>query len=185
MRSRLSLLAVFVACACAAPGRAPAEGTFRARPGEAGEAPPLPSETVVTLDGQRTPIGGVLKGRVALVTLWATWCDACVREIDALNRLAVSSAGRGDALVVGIAVGEPHTKVDRFVRERGLRYAQLVDEDFRLADALGQRDVPATLVVDRTGRVVFRGEALDRAGLAAFRAALGPEAPEADAPALH
>ena len=42
-----------------------------------------------------------------------------------------------------------------------------------LADALGQRRVPATLVVDRSGRVVYRGEALDEGSLAAFRKALG------------
>jgi peroxiredoxin len=62
--------------------------------------------------------------------------------------------------------------VDTFVREHGVRYAQLVDEDFRLADALGQRDVPATLVVDRQGRVVYRGDALDGNGLEAFRKTL-------------
>jgi hypothetical protein len=49
----------------------------------------------------------------------------------------------------------------------------LLDEDFRVADALGQRDVPATLVVDRGGRIVYRGDALDSASLVAFRRTLG------------
>jgi hypothetical protein len=51
-------------------------------------------------------------------------------------------------------------------------YLQLVDEDVLLADALGQRSVPATLVVDRSGRIVYRGDALSAEGLAAFRNAL-------------
>jgi hypothetical protein len=55
-------------------------------------------------------------------------------------------------------------------------YLQLVDEDFRLADALGQRRVPATIVVDRGGRIVYWGEAIDPASLAAFRGAMGPAA---------
>jgi thiol-disulfide isomerase/thioredoxin len=134
----------------------------------------LDNETVVTLDGQRTPIAGVLQGRVAMVSLWATWCDSCAREVAALNRLAALSASRRDALVIGIAVGESRASVDTFVRDQGVRYPQVVDEDFRLADALGQHDLPATLVVDRAGRIVYRGDALDSAGLAVFRETLGP-----------
>ena len=132
----------------------------------------LPGEAVETLEGATTDLAHVLKGRVALVSLWATWCAACDREVDALNRLADRTASRGDALVVGVAVGESKETVGAFVRRRGLRYPQLLDEEFHLADALGERDVPATLVVDRTGRIVHRGEALDAAARAAFGDAL-------------
>jgi thiol-disulfide isomerase/thioredoxin len=139
-------------------------------------APPpgsLPPTSVLTLDGSATDLGTVIRGRAAIVTLWATWCDACVSEFDALKRLQAQARARGDAIVVGVAVGEKREAVAAFATQRGLGYAQLVDEDFRLADALGQRRVPATLVVDRAGRIVFRGGALDAAGLAAFRATLG------------
>jgi peroxiredoxin len=141
--------------------------------GAARAAAPLPSTPVVTLDGTATDLRTVLRGRVAIVSFWATWCDACVGEIDALKRLEAQAGARGDAVVVGVAVGEARETVAAFARERGLPYAQLVDTDFRLADALGEQRVPATLVVDRDGRIVFRGGALDPAGLAAFRSALG------------
>jgi len=133
----------------------------------------LPSEPVTTLDGVQTELGRVVQGRVALVSFWATWCTGCEKEVDALNRLSERAAARGDALVVGVVVGEPRATVDAFVRRRGVRYLQVLDENFRLADALGQRDVPATLVVDRDGRIVYRGDALDRAGLVAFQRTLG------------
>ncbi len=161
MGPRLSVLGPLVLLATGCAARAPAV------------AAPLGSETVVTMDGRREPLAGVLQGRVALVSFWATWCEACVREIGALNRLSALSATRRDALVIGVAVGESRATVDTFVHDRGVRYVQVIDEDFRLADALGQRDVPATLVVDRGGRIVYRGDALDGAGLEAFRAALG------------
>jgi hypothetical protein len=166
MCSRLALLVALVVLA----------GTSCAlRP--AATATSLGPETVVTLDGRRTPIADVLQGRVALVSLWATWCDSCSREVAALNRLTALSAPRSDALVVGVAVGESRASVDTFVRERGVRYEQVLDEDFRFTDALGQRDLPTTLVVDRAGNIVYRGQALDGAGLEAFRTALGPASP--------
>jgi peroxiredoxin len=126
----------------------------------------------VTLDGAPTDLRSIVRGRVAVVSFWATWCDACVDEIEALRRLQAQASARDDAVVIGIAVGEPRETVAAFARGRGLPYAQLVDEGFRLADALGQERVPATLVIDRSGRIVFRGGALDPAGLAAFRSAL-------------
>jgi cytochrome c biogenesis protein CcmG/thiol:disulfide interchange protein DsbE len=161
-----SSLLTFAACALAAF----ATGCAAAKP-KAVMA--LPSEPVETLDGVETDLGRLVHGRTALVSFWATWCTSCEREIDALNRLSERAAARGDALVVGVAVGEPRAKVDAFVRVRGVRYLQVLDKDFRLADALGQRDIPATLVVDRSGRIVYRGDALDSAGLAAFRKTLG------------
>ena len=133
----------------------------------------VPSVQVITLDGTATDLRSVLRGRVALVSLWATWCDVCIGEVEALARLQDQASSRGDAVVIGVAVGETREVVAEFVQKRALRYAQVVDEEFRLADALGEQRVPTTLVIDRGGRIVFRGGALDSAGLAAFRSTLG------------
>jgi thiol-disulfide isomerase/thioredoxin len=131
----------------------------------------LPPVPVANLAGDRLEVSRVAGGRVAIVSLWATWCDACQKEMDALNRLCASAGD--EAVVIGVAVGEERGKVADFARRRGLRYVQLVDEDFAFADAVGQRRVPATLVVDRDGRIVFREDALDGAGLDALRRAIG------------
>jgi peroxiredoxin len=161
MRHRFAVLASAITLACG-------------HTGPVGSVPDrVPSQPVVTLTGESTALPRLAEGRVALVSFWATWCEACTREIDSLNRLQARAAERGDAVVIGVAVGEPRVKVESFVRRRDVKYVLLVDEDFRLADALGQRKVPATLVVDRSGRVVYRGDGLDGDGLAAFRKALG------------
>jgi thiol-disulfide isomerase/thioredoxin len=133
---------------------------------------PLPATTVMTLAGEPTSVAHVAEGRVALVSLWATWCEACVKEMDSLNRLDAKATAEGSAVVIGIDIGEEREKVAAFAQRRGLRYVQLVDEGFAFADALGQRRLPATLVIDRRGEVVFRGEALDARGLDAMRRAL-------------
>jgi peroxiredoxin len=124
-----------------------------------------------TLDGRPARLDEVAHGRPALVSLWATWCEACAKEFDALARVHEATRNAG-AAVIGVAVGEPHDEVARFVQQRALPYAQLVDERFQLADALGQTRVPATVVLDRQGRIVYRGGLFDEAALAAFRRAL-------------
>lgn len=160
MRIGFSLLILLSACAPATP------------PPHAGpRVTTLPPVELKTLDGRPARLDETLGGRVGVVALWATWCEACAQELDALERLHARAAGR-DAVVVGIDVGEPASAVASVVAARGLTYPQLVDEEFRFADALGQKRVPTTLVVDRAGRVVFTGGALDAPALAAFRSAL-------------
>jgi hypothetical protein len=137
----------------------------------------LPSGTVMTLTGERTDVRQVAAGRVTLLSLWATWCAACGEEVAPMNRLAAAVAGRSDALVAGVAVGEARAKVLAFATDHGMRYPQWVDDDFRLTDALEQRDVPATLIFGRDGRLVYRGGALDHEALAAFGRSLGSAQP--------
>ncbi len=113
-----------------------------------------------------------LQGRPALISLWATWCGSCAAEFGALAKLALKAEEKG-VYVLAVAEGEAPATVRAFVRARGLAYPQLVDEHFAIADAIGARRIPATLVVDRQGRVVFRGAALDRAALVALDRVLG------------
>jgi peroxiredoxin len=164
MGHRLSLLIGTVALAAGACGAPEAPSSLPEQR--------LPAVALATLAGEPTEVARIAAGRVALVSLWATWCEACAREMDALNRLDVATASGRDAVVIGVDVGEDRERVAEFARRRGLRYAQLVDEPFAFADAIGQRRIPATLVVDRRGRIVFRGDALDEASLAALRNAI-------------
>lgn len=168
-------LLLVVGCATAAPAVATAPPPNSAA---GATAQSLPSVELRTLDGQAARIADVAAGRPALVSLWATWCEACVGELDNLVRLDAATRPIG-AVVIAVSVGEPRAHVADFVRRRGLRYAQLVDEEFRLADAIGQTRVPATLVLDREGRIVYRGAAFDQGALAALRHLLPAPAPQA------
>ena len=131
---------------------------------------PLPSIELSTLDNRAADLRAIIDGRVAVVNLWASWCEACEGEWPALNRLA-ANVEKGDAVVVGVAVGEARATVNAFLERHPSSYVQLVDEDFRFADFVAKRRVPTTLVIDRRGRVVYAGGAMDSLVLAAFRRA--------------
>src|SRR5581483_2522808 len=60
----------------------------------------LPPTSIETLDGGATDLARFLRGRPALVSLWATWCDTCIEEAPALNRLDTEARKSGDAVVV-------------------------------------------------------------------------------------
>ncbi|HTA18899.1 MAG TPA: TlpA disulfide reductase family protein [Polyangia bacterium] len=167
MRARLPFLvtlALASSIGCSAGSRAPARD-----PGSVDGVP------LVSADGRPVALRDALAHRPTLVSFWAPWCEPCVRELPALERLsrAVAPCGGG---VVGVAVGEKPHATAAFARARGLDYPQLTDEPFALADALGQRRIPATVVFDAAGRVVFTGDALDARAEAALARALGDAA---------
>jgi len=168
MRHRPSLLIALGAAALwagCAPLRSPAGAAV---PAGAALGRPLPAVEVATLDGRPVALAAALAGRPALISLWATWCEACATEFEPLRRLHEGVGARGGE-VVAVSVGEPAERVRALVQERGLPWRQFVDPDFRFADALGQKQVPTTLVVNAAGEVTFLGGALDEAALAALR----------------
>ncbi|MFO0737706.1 MAG: TlpA disulfide reductase family protein [Labilithrix sp.] len=153
MFRRIALLCLVAACA------APA----REKPST------LPQAQLQSLEHGSEELTRALGGRPALVSLWATWCDACQKEMPDLAQLDTWAKEHG-GVVMGVAVGEPVEKVKTFASAHRMAYPILVDEDFRLADALGEKKVPTTLVIDRTGRIVFTGGALDDRSRKAFEA---------------
>lgn len=128
----------------------------------------VPDTRIHTMDRAETGLADAIAGKPALVSLWATWCEPCRDEVPALKQLDVWTKEHG-GLVVAVAVGEPIEQVTRFANEKRLPYLLLVDEEFRLADALGQKRVPTTLLVDASGRIVRVSGALDDRATAAFK----------------
>jgi peroxiredoxin len=143
-------------------------------PGLRSEAPEpserLPEIRLLGAKRRPTTVAELRRGRPALISLWATWCDSCTREVDSLNRL---QQRLGDtALVLGIAEGEAYDHVTDFVDRMGITYPQLIDEQFSFSEAVGTRSLPSVLIADREGLLRHRGGELDREALDALRVVL-------------
>jgi thiol-disulfide isomerase/thioredoxin len=173
LRNVLLTLAAALAGSCAGTGRGtPPGAAVEVAAVEVERAPRvLPPVDLLTLDGQVTQLQAAAGGRVTLVALWATWCKACKGELPALTRLSERAAAQG-AAVLGVAVGETRDTVAAFVSRRGLRYPQLVDEEFRLSALIGSDRIPTTIILDRQSRVTYVGGPLDEGALAALRTEL-------------
>jgi thiol-disulfide isomerase/thioredoxin len=129
------------------------------------------SVAVRGVTGATTPLSVVLERRPTLVSFWAPWCEPCVREQPELERLSRAARTCGGA-VVGVAVGEAPDAIAAFVRRNGITFPQFTDEHFELADAMGQRRIPAIVVFNGAEEVVFAGDALNPGSIAALKTAL-------------
>jgi len=97
------------------------------------------------------------RGKVVLLNLWATWCLPCRKEMPALDRLQQELASDSFE-VVAVCVdraGLPGAR--KFLAEAGVtRLALYADASARLATTLRAAGLPATLLIDRTGREIGR-----------------------------
>src|ERR1700751_3562521 len=55
---------------------------------------PAPAITLTTLDGKHIDLRD-LRGKVVILTFWATWCDPCRDELPLLSRYASEHAKEG------------------------------------------------------------------------------------------
>jgi peroxiredoxin len=117
-----------------------------ARPATPG---PAPEFALPTLDGRVVRLAD-FRGRVLLLTFWATWCEPCREEMPAMQELTRELAGRGLALLA-VNYQEAPERVRSFVREIGLDAPVALDADGAVAQRYRVVALPATYVIDRTG----------------------------------
>lgn len=115
---------------------------------------PLPDLALVDLDGQ--PVTNAsLKGKVALINFWATWCGPCREEIPMLA--ALQTHYRDRLVVVGLSIDErPAEDVKTFAAGLGVNYPVAMSTRALEQAFGGVTAVPATFVVDPAGRIVQR-----------------------------
>ncbi|MEM1203863.1 MAG: TlpA disulfide reductase family protein [Acidobacteriota bacterium] len=123
------------------------------------------TESFTDMEG-RTYTADQLDGRVVLLDFWATWCAPCLAELPHLKALQ-DRHGDDGLLILGIALDAIERRDLRsFLLRHGVHWPQIHLRDgtqSETAQRFGIEAVPATVLVDRRGRLVardLRGEAL-------------------------
>jgi thiol-disulfide isomerase/thioredoxin len=119
------------------------------RPVSAGHA--APELSLPTLEGNRVALTQY-RGRVVLVSFWASWCGPCLREMPFLERLKLELGPRGLS-VLAVNVENSAEKVRQLLsggRGRGLT---LLLDDSGAAVRYGVQTLPHVVLVDHEGRV--------------------------------
>ena len=130
--------------------------------------PTLRRRPLTMLDGSKLSIASTT-GQVVVINFWATWCRSCVHELRTLERLDAEIAPRGGR-VIAVSIDQNRRNLERFVKAARLELPVAHDGPDGLARELDLRQVPLTLVLDRSGAVAWCSSRTDEAGLAETRA---------------
>jgi len=96
-----------------------------------------------------------LRGQVALVNFWATWCKPCEEEMPAMDRLYRSLRDEGFELVA-ISVDEEREEVVRFQERMQVSFPIVWDPSKVSSRDYQTMGFPESLLIDPEGRIVER-----------------------------
>jgi len=116
---------------------------------------PAPPATLVTLDNERISTSD-LKGRVIMLTFWATWCGPCRQELPLLSAYARQHAADGLS-VLGFTLDE----AEDLKKVRAVQQTLSFPVGFVAASTLPGYGriwrIPVNFAIDRHGRLVDDG----------------------------
>ena len=117
----------------------------------------LPDVTLRALTNE--PIStSTLRGRPAMLTLWASWCPPCVAEMPLLAEMQPWLAERGIEFVA-INQGESTATITEYLQAHRYSFVVWSDTHAQMGSVVRSNDLPTTVFVDANGvvRLVYRG----------------------------
>lgn len=123
-------------------------------------APPAVGDTPPQLlgkDRNGDPVDlAQLRGKVVVVTFWASWCGYCRKELPALNAMQTAT-GPDYFRVVAVNVqdgNDEYRAITRQMRDYTLTFTR--DRSGAIAESYGVKSYPNLWIIDPEGRVAAR-----------------------------
>ncbi len=110
-----------------------------------------PGFTLQSLDGQSFDLES-LRGKPLLINYWATWCVPCKQELPILEKLYREYQQKGLVILSINALDQDSLEnVQAIVREYGMTFPVLLDQNRQFANAYQAIFFPTTFMVDANG----------------------------------
>ncbi len=106
------------------------------------------------------------KGKVTLVSFWATWCVPCKKEIKNVREKMPKWKEEADFNFVTISVDESRAEglVRSYAKSQGWDFAYYIDANSDLKRSLNFQTVPFTAIIDKNGKVAYMHSGYEEGG---------------------
>jgi peroxiredoxin len=94
------------------------------------------------------------RGRVVLLSFWATWCPPCQDDMPALESFYQAHRDQGLTVLAVASDRQGEAVVTPFLRQYGLSFTALLDSTGEVTRMYGVSSLPTTYLLDRQGRLV-------------------------------
>jgi len=111
-------------------------------------------------DGGPFPLAQT-KGKVLVVSFWATWCGPCRAQEPLYERVASRYAGNADVFFLAADCDDDETLVAQYLQEEKMRTTAVFADGLDVL--FGVNSYPTVVVVDRAGKIAYRSEGFEEA----------------------
>ena len=113
-----------------------------------------PEFSFTTFDGQYYGPQD-FEGKVILVNFWASWCEPCELEAEALQIAWEMYTDRGDVLFVGLDYVDTEAEALAYLERWQVTYPNGPDLGTQAYRAFRARGVPETFIINQMGEITF------------------------------
>lgn len=113
-----------------------------------------PNFTVEMLDGSKIELSS-LRGKVVLISFWATWCPPCRQELAHLQEGVIDHFAGRDLVVLPISRGEERKTVEAFLKKMDYTFDVGLDKSQEIYRRYATNYIPRSVVVGKDGKVVY------------------------------
>ena len=120
------------------------------------EGDPAPSFEVKTLDGRAIRLQD-LRGKIVLLTFWASWCEASVAEIPTLRAIYEECGKDQRFAMIGLSLDKSSEVLRQFVQQREINWTQVHLGDWSqtaLPSQYAVTYIPALFLIGPDGTVL-------------------------------
>lgn len=118
----------------------------------------MPKVNLTTVDGKTFSSSDIsTDDKVVIISLWATWCVPCLKELDAISEIYDEWQAETNVELYAISVDDSRTvkRVKPLINGKNWDYTVLLDTNNDFKRALGAATVPLTLLV-KNNEIVYR-----------------------------
>lgn len=117
----------------------------------------LPEITLKNLNGEEVNLSQISENKTVVVSLWATWCVPCIRELDTIAESYTDLQDEMGFELIAISLDDARStrRVKPAVLGKGWEYQVLLDPNNDLKRYLGVSTIPLTLIV-KNGEIKYR-----------------------------
>ncbi len=112
---------------------------------------PAPDFTLKDLSGKNVRLEEY-RGKVVLLTFWASWCSPCRIELPHFQSLQ-KKLGRGNIVVLAVSADNRLEDITQFSKELKLDIPLFFDPDLEVNQLYRIKAMPTTFIIDRKGVV--------------------------------
>lgn len=98
------------------------------------------------------------KGKVTVVSFWATWCVPCKKEIKSIREKLGEWKKETDFNYMTISMDETRAEglVRSYAKSQGWDFPYYMDANSDLKRSLNFQNVPYTIIIDKEGKIAYQ-----------------------------